>query len=234
VTNSICTSQIRAARIAGAAYFIIIASSILFMILGPFKLIVKGNTEATFLNISANELLFRGGAIYDLATYAGVVILSVALFVVLKPVNKNLALVAMLWRLGEAVLGCLTAVLGSLTILLLLSGKDYLSAFGAEQRQALVSLLLDVNSAAISIVFVFLSLGSIVYCYLFYRSRYIPRVLAVFGILAFAITLVGTFAGILYPNDALMMFGAPAILFEITIGLWLWIKGIKVEQGENT
>ena len=234
MTNSICTSQIRAARIAGAAYFIIIASSILFMILGPFKLIVKGNTEATFLNISANELLFRGGAIYDLATYAGVVILSVALFVVLKPVNKNLALVAMLWRLGEAVLGCLTAVLGSLTILLLLSGKDYLSAFGAEQRQALVSLLLDVNSAAISIVFVFLSLGSIVYCYLFYRSRYIPRVLAVFGILTFTITLVGTFAGILYPNDALMMFGAPAILFEITIGLWLWIKGIKVEQGENT
>ncbi len=223
------STQMKAARIAGAAYFLIIASSILSLIVGPSRLVVEGQVAQTYRNIAANELLFRGGVLYDLAMYASVVVLAVALYVVLKPVNENLALVALLWRLGEAILGCLS-VLVNLVVLLVVGEEDFLSAFAPEQLQAAVGLLLDVNSAVTMVVFVFLSLGSIIFCYLFYESRYIPRWLSGFGVAAFALTLAGACAGILYANDAVLMFGVPAILFEITVGLWLWIKGIKIRQ----
>lgn len=220
-------SQQKAAKVAGLAYLLIIITSILSMIFGPFKLTVPGNAAATFNNILGNELLFRIGAAYDLIMFASVVILSVALYVVLKPVSKNLALLALLWRLGEAILGCLS-VLSSLIVLQLLNGENYSTVFETEQLQALVGLFLSVSSAALSIVFVFLSLGSIVFCYLFFKSKYIPRLLAALGIFSFSLMLIGAFANILTPNNAFMVFSVPAILFELAIGSWLLFKGIKV------
>lgn len=219
----------KAARVAGLTYFLIIATSLLSMVFGPFKLMVEGNNAATFNNIAANEILFRIGTAYDLIMYASVVILSVALYIILRTVNRNLALLALLWRLGEAILGCF-AVLGGLMVLLLIKGENYSAVFNTEQLQALVGVFLDLRSASTSIVFVFLSLGTIINCYLFYKSKYIPRILAAFGILSFLLMLICAIVNIIIPVKLLMAFGAPAILFEIIIGLWLLIKGIEVEE----
>ncbi len=228
-------SQHKAARVAGLAYLLIIVTSILAMMFGPFQLIVQGNNAATFNNIVANELIFRLGTAYDLIMFASVMILAIALFVTLKPVGKNLALLAMSWRMGEAILGCLS-VLSSLIVLVLINGKSYSAEFDSGQLQALVGLFLNVQSAAISIVFVFLSLGSIVFCYLFFKSRYIPRLLAAFGIFSFLLMLFGTIASILFPNskDMIQIVSSPlAIIFELAIGYWLLFKGIDVDQWEN-
>jgi hypothetical protein len=227
-------TQQKAARVAGFLYLIIIITSILSMILVESKLIVPGDAAATVNNIMANELLFRIGAAYDLIMFASVVILSVALYVILKTVNKNLALLALSWRLAEAILGCVAA-LSSLIVLLLLNGEIYSAAFATQQLQALVGLFLDVRSAALTLVFVFLSLGTIVFCYLFFKSKYIPRILAAFGIFSFLLMLIGSFVSILLPDyAAILQFAfAPAALFEIVIGLWLLIKGVNVEQWEK-
>jgi hypothetical protein len=160
--------------------------------------------------------------------FASVVGLAVALYIVLKPVSKNLSLLAMCWRLGEAILGGVT-VLVSATIFLLVSSREQLTVFNPEQLQVLVGLFLNVRSAGLTVIIVFLCLGTIVFCYLFYKSRYIPRWLAIWGILAFSLMLIRSFAGILALNDSLMVFGVPAILFEIFIGLWLLFKGIDVK-----
>jgi hypothetical protein len=226
--HSIETSQHKAARIAGFLYLIIIVTSLLSMVFVESRLVVPGNDSATFNNIVANGLLFRVGALYDLIMFASVVGLAVALFVVLKPVSKNLALLAMSWRLGEAILGGVTVFVSSVVVLLV-SGNGLLSVFSTEQLQALAMLFLDVRTAGLSVVIVFLCLGTIVFCYLFYKSRYIPRWLAIWGILSFLLMLVQSFAGILVPNKSLMIFGAPAILFEIAIGVWLLFKGINVQ-----
>jgi hypothetical protein len=227
-------TQQKAARVAGFLYLIIIITSILSMILVESKLVVPGDAAATVNNIMANELLFRIGAAYDLIMFASVVILSVALYVILKTVNKNLALLALSWRLAEAILGCVAA-LSSLIVLLLLNGEIYSAAFATQQLQALVGLFLDVRSAALTLVFVFLSLGTIVFCYLFFKSKYIPRILAAFGIFSFLLMLIGSFVSILLPDyAAILQFAfAPAALFEIVIGLWLLIKGVNVEQWEK-
>ncbi len=118
------TSLRKATRVAGLAYLLIIITSILAMIFGSLKLIVKGNDAATFNNIMANELLFRITVSYELIMFASVVILSVALYVILKTVNKNLALFALCCRLIEVIQGCLT-VLSGLVILLFLKAKIF-------------------------------------------------------------------------------------------------------------
>ena len=81
----------QSARLAGIAYLlislsdnfagsqVIIITSILSMIFGPYKLMVEGDIAATISNISDNQLLFRAGATYDLMMFIGVIILSVAL-----------------------------------------------------------------------------------------------------------------------------------------------------------
>jgi hypothetical protein len=131
-------------------------------------------------------------------------------------------------------MGCL-AVLSSLVVLQLLNGENYWAVFEAEQLQALVGLFLDVHSAALSILIVFISLGTIVFCYLFFKSKYIPRILAVFGIFSFLLVLIKAFVVILFPLPAMIqiVFHLPGILFEVIIGLWLLIKGVNVEQWEK-
>ena len=233
MTNRIAkTSPLIYARVAGFVYLITIITNILAVVFLDSKLLVPGNAAATFNNIMANQLLFRVGIAYNLIMFASVVLLSWALYVILKTVNKNLALLALLWRLVEAAVGCLM-VLSSLIVLLLLNGEIYSAVFETEQLQALVGLLVGVSSAALSILFVFLSLGTIVFCYLFFKSRYIPRILSAFGIFSFLLALIGTFVSILIPNIAVMVFAAPAGLFELVIGLWLLLKGVNVEQWEQ-
>ncbi len=105
--------------------------------------------------------------------------------------------------------------------------------FETEQLHALVGFFLDVSSAARSILFVFISLGTIVFCYLFFKSKYIPRILAAFGIFSFMLMLIGSYASILLPNNATIIqivSGSPVMLFEVIIGIWLLFKGVNLQQ----
>ena len=221
---------LKAARVAGLVYLLTIITNILSLIFVDPKLFVQGNTASTINNIMANELLFRIDVTYKIIIYIGVVILSVALYVILKTVNKNLALVALFLRFGEGIIGGVFTVLSGLIPLLLLNGE---AVFETEQLQALVGLFLDVSSAALILVFLFLSLGSIVFFYLFFKSKYIPRLLSAFGIFSFLLTIIGTFINILSPFSAWMLWGTPTILFELMIGLWLLIKGINIKHWEK-
>jgi len=73
----------------------------------------------------------------------------------------------------------------------------------------------------------------LVFSYLFFKSKYIPRILAYFGILSFALILIHSLMCILVPEYAAMLINqiilwVPSGLFEIIIGLWLLLKGVKV------
>jgi uncharacterized membrane protein len=99
------TSQRKAAKVAGLAYVLIIILAILKMIFLESNLIVSGNNAATANNIMANELLFRIGVASEIIMFMLVVLLSLALYVILKTVNKNLALAALFLRFGEGIIG---------------------------------------------------------------------------------------------------------------------------------
>ncbi len=233
-TRSAETSPLVYARVAGLAYVLVIVLGIFSVGFVESKLIVPGNDAATVNNIKANELMFRIGIIGEIMMYVLVVLLSLALYVILKTVNRNLALLALLWRLGEAIIGGGVTVLSGLIPLLLLNSE---AAFEAEQLQALVGLFLDVRTAGLDFVLIFIGMGGTLFCYLFYKSKYVPGILAAWGMITYLSMLILAFASILLPDlpeSVKMVFYAPGGLFEIVFGLWLLIKGVNVEQWEKS
>ena len=94
----------------------------------------------------AHERLFRFGIFVDLLEMASMVVLIAALYTVLKPVSPNLAFLAALWRMMEAVI-CVVMTLSSFDVLRVLSGAEYLRVFEADRLQALARMYLGAHGA---------------------------------------------------------------------------------------
>jgi len=227
------TSPLIYARLAGLMYIVTIILGVFSVNYVACSLIVPGNDTATVNNIMENESLFRVGIATEILMYLLVVVLAFSLYVVLSTVNRNLALLALLWRLCEAIVGAGTTVLSGLIPLLLINSG---TAFEAEQLGDLVGLFLGVRSAGLDIVLIFIGAGGTVFCYLFYKSRYVPRILAAWGMFTYITMFVISFASILSANiteATKLAFYAPGGLFELIFGFWLLIKAVNIEKQEN-
>ena len=219
-------SQRMAARVAGLLYLLLMACGVFGEFNGRGSLIADNDPAKTAANIAGHLLRFRLGIVSDLAAFAGDIAIAVALDVLLRPIGRHLALLAAFWRVAEAaVLGVIT--LNSVTMLLLLNDARYAKVFSSQQLQSLVWLFNDTHDAGYNIGMIFLSLGCIVFSWLLLRSRYVPRLLAGFGLLAYVMMLVGTIVTIIWPDNPLgANFDVPAGLYEISIGLWLLLRGV--------
>jgi hypothetical protein len=224
-------SQLKAAKVAGILYLFTILTANLTEFYVRRPTMVPGEALQTARNIAAHEQLFRVGIAGDLLMLAGHIALAVALYVVLKPVNRNLALVAMFWWLVEcsvaaATLGIDFAAVHSLT------GPNSLPALSTEQLQVLARLLISLDAGGNRAAALFFGLGSTVFCYLWFRSRYITRLLAALGILASLVPTLVPLSTIVFSSLAAVPLrrarsGIPIAIFEIVTGLWLLIKGIN-------
>ena len=136
MTSPITHSQRRAAKVAGWACLSTFAIVVAVNFAIHDRLIVGHNPAATAGNILTHELLFRTGIVGDLLYCAGVVVLLTALYVVLRPVSRGLALFAAFMRLVW-VLMWLDMTLRLFDALRLLSGTEYLQPFAAQQLQGL-------------------------------------------------------------------------------------------------
>ena len=217
------------ARLAGLTYIVVILLGILSASYIDSNIVVPGTDTDTVNKLMTNELGFRISVLSETVMYALVVLLSLALYVLLNTINQNIALLALLWRLGEAIIGVNVAVLGGLIPLLLV---DHEAALQTEQLQSLVGIFLGIHKVGLDIVLIFIGFGGTRFCYLFFKSKYIPRTLSVWGMLTYLSMLILAITSILVPNlseSIKIAFYAPGGLFEIIIGLWLLIKGINVE-----
>jgi len=233
VTNLTAEPSLRSyTRIAGLTYVLVILLGILSVSYVDSSIVVPGNDAATIENMSAHELRFRLSVAGEIVMYALVIVLSFSLFVILETVHKNLALLALLLRLAEAIAGCGVVVLSGLVPLLFLESGGTLEA---EPLQALVGLFLQIRSAGLDVVLLFVGAGGTIFCYLFYVSRYVPRILAGWGIVTYVSMLTLSLASLLTPHFSetiKMVFFAPGALFEIVFGLWLLVRGISIRQME--
>jgi hypothetical protein len=155
-------------------------------------------------------------------------VLTWALYVLLRPVNRNLALLGAFFRLSElAVLS--VATVNSLVVLKLLSGASYLKSFVPAQLHSLVMLAYNAQGLGMSVGFVLLGLGSAIFAYLLLKSRYVPKVLAGLGILSSLLLAFGTLAVVVFPGLGAMgmAYMMPMGLYEVGLGFWLLIKGLK-------
>jgi len=195
------TSRRKAARVAGFMFLFCLIVPLLNWGLVLSKLIVAEDVIATANNIMANELLFRVGITIELIMSVGLVVLAVTLFTILKSVSRNLALFALCLKLAESVLVAVIVLL-SFVALQISNGAASSAAFTPDQLQAPVGFLLNAHTALYSIPMVFLGLDLMVFFYLFFVSRYIPRALASFGILSYALILIHALGIVLAPKFA--------------------------------
>jgi hypothetical protein len=228
--GSIDESQRKAARVAGFTFLLAIAIVILANYGINFRLIVPGNAVDTARNILAHETLFRLNIACNLIYVVNVVVLLTALYVTLKPVNQHLALVATFCRLVFALMWSVTA-LNTLDALRLLGNAAYLPVFAADQLQTLARLHITSSYDAYYVGLPFWGLASTVCSYLWFKSRYIPRALAAFGVISSAWCVICAFAFIVFPRfDAAVnayWFDSPMLIFEMALGLWLLFKGLS-------
>ena len=184
-TRPIDSSQRKAAKIAGLACLF----SLVFMTVGlnHFGIFagfaVKDPAKAAHY-VLAHETLFRLGIAGDVLCGVGLLLLSAALYVVLRPVDQNLALFAFSSRLFHAITWLLLPM-NLFTALRLLNRADYVRAFPADQLPSVARLYLS-GYDQISVGLLFWDLGVMVGSYLWLRSGYVPRALAAFGTLASA------------------------------------------------
>ena len=224
-------SQSRAARLAGLLYLVAMATGLFaeFYVRFPSRLIVSGDVVKTAANILANERLYRIGIANNILTFAIDVMLIWALYVLLRPVNRNLALLAVFFRIVETTLAC-TAIVQYYVAMQLISESDHLKAFSSDQVGSF-SAMHYTYALTFTVVAIFLGLGSAIFNYLLLKSRYIPRALAVWGIFSSLLLLLSQFAIIVFPDlegKILPACFGPIVIDEIALGLWLLIKGVNI------
>lgn len=228
--NDIDQSQRKAAKVAGFTFLFAMAIVVLANYGISFRLIVPGNAVETAQNIMAHETLFRINIACNLLYLITVIAMLSALYVILKPVNRNIALVAAFCRLVYALMWGITA-LNMFGTLRLLGDAAYLPVFKTDQLQTLARLHLTASWDAYYLGLPFWGLASTVCSYLWLRSRYIPRALAAFGVISSAWCVFCAFAFIVSPNFQNTVhpgwFDMPMVIFEMALGLWLLLKGLR-------
>ena len=221
----------KTARVAAFVFLIIFflgMSTELFIRPG---MIVPGDAAATVKNIMASEALFRLSLVSDLIRQMFIMLLPLVLYKLLKPVNKNIALLMLLLNLaGVPMLGI--NMLNQFATLLLMSGAGYLTVFGADQLHALGMLFFNLHEygysiAVISWGFYLLPLG-----YLVFKSGYFPRILGVLLMLASFCDLIQFFQIFLFPDYEVITYPglAVAMIAEFSFAFWLLVKGAKEQQ----
>lgn len=224
-------TQAQAARLAGAMYLIQMATGVFTELYARGSLIVAGDPTKTAHNIIQSEQLFRIGVASDLATYIAVLLATWALYVLLRPVNRNLAVLAVLFRLMELAIH-FNATLNSMAVLRLLSGDDYLRAIDRSQLYSMARLALGAQGAAMNMGFILLGLGSAIFAYLLFKSRYIPRTLAGWGVFASLLLTVYALVIIVVPDAGALQMAAmlPMGIYEVSLGFWLLLTGARIKE----
>ncbi len=194
------------------------------------SLIVRDATQ-TAQNIIGSERLFRIGVATDLATFSGVVVLIWALYVMLRPVDRNLALLAVYLRLAEVAIHYI-ATLFSLVALVLLSGADYLKTFDASQLHSLARVAISAQGAGFNLGFILLGLGSTVFAYLLLRSGYVPKALAAWGVFSSLLLTTSAISFIVFPAVGPFRLATmvPMFFYEVPLGFWLLLKGANIRS----
>ena len=229
-TSTIDNSQRTAAKVAGFACLFGMAI-VVYSNYGIYEhLIVPDNVAETARNIVAHETLFRLSLVCNVAYTTTVVVLLAALYVILKPVNAGLALVGAFFRLVFALMWLLTA-LNMLSALRLLGSASYLQVFEADRLQVLARLHLGANFDDYYVGLPFFSLASTVCSYLWLKSKYIPRGLAIFGVISSAWCVICAFVFLIFPHFNKIVndywFDSPMAIFELILSFWLLFKGLR-------
>lgn len=223
------------ARIAGALWLIIIVAAAFAEFFVRGRIVVDGDAAATAANILAHEQLYRLGAAAVLVYLACDTAVALMLYELLKPVSRSLSLLASFFRLAMvAILGA--NLLNHFAPLVLLKGAPLLTAFKADQLQALALVSVKLYTQVFFSAMLFFGFHCLLIGYLIYRSTFLPRIVGVLMVISGLCYLAHSFATVLSPALAarlftyLMPLGFPG---ELSLTLWLLAVGVNVQRWKD-
>jgi hypothetical protein len=217
----------KTSRILGAAFLLQAVTSLTSGLILKLALTVPGNISETMINIANNTLLMRANILGEITTAVGIIFLGAILFVTLRKQNEKMALVALGFYILEAVL---LAVSRLLTFSLLRISQESVIAGHPAYLQSLGNLTFETMHFGFSaLAMLAFCLGAILFYYLLDKSRIVPRVLSLWGLITVFPCLIGTLSA-LFGYQVPFLIYLPYAPFEFVIGVWILVKGIKIPE----
>lgn len=215
----------KTARMAGLLYFIYFATSVIANIFGRFVFV---DATTTLKNIMAHESQFRIGFVISLFSVVFFLLAAWYLYVLLKPVNRNNALLLLLFNAVGFAIWCLST-LHLYDSLLILSGADYIKGFQPEQLQAQAMLFINLRKGGAVIAQIPYGVWLFPLGYLVFKSGFLPKTLGILLIADCFGLLIYVFQYFLLPGYEVLSYPCLAISFiaELSLTMWLLIKGVK-------
>ena len=220
------------ARSAGALYLVII-------VLGAFaegvvanKLISPGDAATTAQNILAAPGLWQLSVAGNLLVVLCAVPLLWIEYLLLRPVNKQLVLLALFFNLVSLAVEAISKLF-LLLVMPTLRSTDYLRAFEPPQLQALANLAFRSHDIAFNIALIFFGCTCLLNGYLIFKSTYLPKFVGVLMQIAGLSYLIACFAALFTPTLADLLIPAillPPLIGESSLCLWLLIKGVDIKK----
>ncbi len=219
------------ARIAGVLFLISIVAGGFGELYVPTVLIVSGDATATANNVIASDFLFRMGFASYLVEAVCDIALTLILYVLLRPVGRELALLTAFFRLvGTAIFAA--TELFYFAPAFILGGADYLKTFSPDQLNTLAYVSLRMYVYGGGLFFAFGGVGSILLGYLIFRSGYLPKILGALMALGGLGFVIRSFALALVPASASLgvILLLPTGLAMLSLTGWLLVRGVDVPK----
>jgi hypothetical protein len=218
----------KTARMAGFHYFMYFVTSVIANMFGRFIFV---DAPVTVNQVMAHESQFRIGFVISLFSVVFLLLAAWYLYVLLKLVNKDLALLFLLLNLGGFAIWCF-GMLNLFASLLLLSGADYVKVFQPDQLQALAILFVNLYKNGYIVAQIPYGLWLFPLGYLVFKSGFLPKILGILLIADGFGLLIYVFQRFLLPGYEVISYPCMVVSFiaELSLTLWLLIKGVKDQK----
>lgn len=211
----------KTARIVGALFIV----TTIAYITGSGLIGSIVDTPDYLINVYPNKTSVIIGVLLELINSVGVVGIAVMLYPILKKHNETMALGYFSSRILESAM----LIVGVISPLLLITlSQEYVKAGApdASYFQTIGILSIRGQFLAFQMAMIVLGLGSLIFCYLLYQSKLIPRSISALGFIGYASLLTSSLLEIFGHNIGMMLY-LPGALFEIILPIWLIVKGFN-------
>jgi len=222
------SSEDSSSKVLGVAFLLQAITSLLSGLILRVALIVPGNISESMIRIAGHAWLMRANILGEVTTAAGIIFLAAVLFLTLREHNQIMALVALGLYILEAALLAASRIAA---FSLLRVSEEYVAGGRPANLLRLANQSLEFMDSGYALLMLPFCFGAILFYYLFYKSRVIPRVLSLWGLIAVSLALIGSLLVACGREVSFLIF-LPYLPFEFVVGIWILIKGLR-KGGES-
>lgn len=223
------------ARIAGFCYLVVIGTGLFSEVFVRQALRVSNDAMATAQNIQAHEMLYRWGFVADLINFIIGIPCVVIIYFLFKRTNKILLQVALALVIIQTAIIAVN-LLNQINPLLYLSNETYLNTFQPKQLASLSLLSLNIQAQGYAVGLVFFGFYCLIVGGVIYNSKMLPKFLGILYAISGFCYLVNSFTMFLskgFANPFFIYLAIPIFIGELSLCLWLLIKGVNSRSQAN-